>query len=483
MILRDMIALSAGNLLRMRLRATLTIAGVVIAIGAFVAMLSFGAGNQRYVRAEFENLGLFHTMRVFPVRKTAATDTTARAVLDNAVLRRLGGMPGVRLVFPYDAFTANVILGDSQMTAKVQALSQEALHTKWFSHLRAGSVFAGDSAREAIVAAYFLRQCGIKYPDSALGKPLVLNVRLASIDSGLARVFPPKPEYLRRRWHEIWIDSLFVREYVRRQVRAEVNNAMRQFVDGWLNARALVSDTLVICGVIAAGGGMAPVMIPAAAARRFSGGVSLDDPAALVGALQSGQLLGGDNGADGKTYPHLTLDLDPAADQKMLADSIRAMGFRPFSLAEEFKEIQKFFFYFDLALSVIGIIALVTASLGIVNTLVMSILERRKEIGILKSLGADERDISVLFLVESVVIGFVGAVFGILLGWVISRVASAVGQAFMAREGIEGIDLFALPPWLILAALAVGMVTSLLAGLYPAARAAHVDPVEALRNE
>jgi ABC-type lipoprotein release transport system permease subunit len=270
-------------------------------------------------------------------------------------------------------------------------------------------------------------------------------------------------------------------------LRTEVNNAMRQFVDGWLNARALVSDTLVIRGVISSGGGhergMAPIMVPAATARRFSGGVSLDDPTALLAALSSGQLLSPGGEQNAKTYPHLTLDLDPSADHKVLADSIRALGFRPFSLAEEFQQIQKFFFYFDLALSVIGIIALVTASLGIVNTLVMSVLERRKEIGVLKSLGADERDISVLFLAESVVIGFVGSVFGIVLGWVISRIASGVGQAFMAREGIEGIDLFALPLWLILAAMSVGIVTSLVAGLYPAARAARVDPTEALRND
>jgi putative ABC transport system permease protein len=139
--------------------------------------------------------------------------------------------------------------------------------------------------------------------------------------------------------------------------------------------------------------------------------------------------------------------------------------------------------YFDLALGVIGLIALITASLGIVNTMVMSITERRREIGVLKSLGAYELDIRGLFLVESGVIGILGTAAGILFGWGITRIVSAVAQAYMRSEGIPAMDLFALPVWLVLIAVGVGVGVSVLAGFYPAARAARVDPVEALRNE
>jgi putative ABC transport system permease protein len=115
--------------------------------------------------------------------------------------------------------------------------------------------------------------------------------------------------------------------------------------------------------------------------------------------------------------------------------------------------------------------------------MVMSITERRKEIGILKSLGADDSDIRALFLVESGIIGLMGTVGGICFGWLIARVASAVAQAYMKSQGVPAIDLFALPPWLVLIALATGVAVSVLAGFYPAARAARVDPVEALRGE
>ena len=113
----------------------------------------------------------------------------------------------------------------------------------------------------------------------------------------------------------------------------------------------------------------------------------------------------------------------------------------------------------------------------------MSINERRREIGVLKSLGADDIHIRGLFLVESGVIGFAGTVGGILLGWGITRVVSVVARFYMRKENLPEVELFALPAWLILIALALGVGVSMLAGYYPAARAARVDPVQALRND
>jgi len=101
----------------------------------------------------------------------------------------------------------------------------------------------------------------------------------------------------------------------------------------------------------------------------------------------------------------------------------------------------------------------------------------------LKSLGADEKEIQLTFLVESGTIGAVGAVIGIVLGWIGTRIVALVMEAVMRREDMPVFDPFALPLWLIFVALAFGVAVSVAAGAYPARRAARVDPVEALRGE
>lgn len=530
MTFRDLATTSIGNLRRMKLRTSLTIAGVVIAVGTFVAMLSFGSGNQQYVSEQFESFGLLHTMQAYPVQQEKAADSTKPRAIDTKTIEQMSRLPGVRLVFPFDAFNANASCADSQAIIQMRALPLSVLQTKWFNHFDAGSAYDNDTAKEALVSWDFLERMGIKNADSAIGKTVIVTVRKAIIDSGIAQLFPPDRDYLTKRWKELRFDSLFDTAYIARLVRREMKDdsglahlfppdrayilkrwnelkfdslfnttystqlvhselkyGMSKFMDGLLNHRAVISDTLIIRGVVAGDGPgkrtATELMVPEAIARKFSGGIPLDDPTALMSMVASGNIVSLDNDPNAKSYSRVTLDIEPGASHKIIKDSIEAMGFRSFSYADEFEEISKFFLYFHLGLSVFGLIALVTAALGIINTLVMSILERRKEIGVMKSLGADERDIRNLFLTESGLIGFIGSVTGILLGWGVSRIASYIAKTYMASEGITPVELFKLPIWLIFAALALGTMVSVLAGLYPASRAARVDPVEALRSE
>jgi ABC-type antimicrobial peptide transport system permease subunit len=485
--LRDLLVISTGNLWRMKLRAFLTIAGVLIAIAAFVSMLSFGAGNQKYVEEEFNKLGLFSTMQVYPKKSENSSDTTSYPKLDRAALERLAAIPGINLVYPYDALPVKVQLGDSIVDSRAQALPTAAIRTKLFSGLLGGRAFESDSSRQVIISDDLMKKLGITSRDSALGQSLVVSVRVSTIDSGLAHILVDRGETLLDRAKRIHFDSLLNRKYRTRLIRGEVNETIRRFLNGFINAREEIRDTLTVCGVreLTRAGRLRvePMIIPVATASRFSTSGFGGSPTEIFAALSSGTLPPQLGEANGKTFSQVTIDFDPKVMYKTIRDSVEAQGFRTFSFAAQFEQIQRAFVYFDLALGVIGLIALITASLGIVNTMVMSITERRREIGVLKSLGAYEMDIRGLFLVESGVIGVLGTVAGLTFGWAITRVVSAVAQAYMRSEGLPAMDLFALPAWLILIALGVGVGVSVLAGFYPAARAARVDPVEALRNE
>jgi len=484
---RDLVTGSLGNLWRLKLRSCLTISGVVIAIAAFVAMLSFGAGMQRHVTEEFNEFGLFSTMIVYPADPDKDSSAAEAAILDAAAVAAFNELPGVNLAYPFNAFSATAIVADTQVATRAQALPAAAVRTKLFSRLVAGAAFSSDSAGEVMVTESFLDETGILEADSIIGKNLVISVGLASIDSGLAGVLQGVGGIVRDRIEDALRDSLWNQDYWARMVREELAGAMQRFVDGFFNARAIVSDTLVIRGVLESRHShrlsVTSIIIPTAVAGRLTSGGFSGDPADLLGALNSGRLFAPTADTSGQAYSQVTLNLDAQTPYTRVRDSVQAMGFRTFSYAEQFDEIRQFFVYFDMALGVIGFIALVTASLGIINTMMMSIVERRREIGVLKSLGADEGEIRMLFLAESGSIGLIGALTGVVFGWLITRAASLGVRIIMERQGMPGMELFALPYWLIGTALLFGLAVSLAAGLYPAARAARVDPVEALRNE
>lgn len=489
MTFRDMIDLSLGNLLRMKLRAFLTISGVVIAIGAFVAMLSFGAGNYELVNKQYEDFGLFSTMMVFPNQDEIKTDSVKPPPLDRSSLAELARIPGVRLVYPFDAFSLEVTFRDTAFASKARSLTDEVLRTDLLSNGMTGTLFSSDSADEVILIDRLLRDLKIYDADSVIGKDLIITTTSPSLDSALINVVVQGDSTIFDRIRKIEFDSLFNADYRRNVMEREINDGIRRFINGFTNRQILNTDTLKIVGVVESYGSRwirsAPLIIPEQKARelnRGSYGLSTD-PQDLMTAMQRGNFFSFESDSDSKTYPQVTLDIDPYVNVQNIKDSVEALGYRTFSFADEFKEIQRFFLYYHLGLGVIGFIALVTASLGIVNTMVMSIIERRREIGVLKSMGADEGIIKRLFLMESAVIGAIGGTVGIILGWLVSRGISMGIKYFLERENLPPFEAFALPLWLILISFGFAVLVSLLAGAYPASRAAKVDPVEALRSE
>lgn len=188
-------------------------------------------------------------------------------------------------------------------------------------------------------------------------------------------------------------------------------------------------------------------------------------------------------GSDKPSYESLTVRVTSPKVVETVEDEIKQMGFGTFSILDATKNLQLFFTVFDGLLGIFGSLALTVASLGIINTLVMAILERRREIGILKALGAADRDVRRLFFAEAGAMGLCGGIFGVLLGWLIGRAVTFGTNTYLARQQLPPIDLSSVPLWMIGAAIAFSFVVSLAAGIYPAARAAKLNPVEALRYE
>jgi len=164
-------------------------------------------------------------------------------------------------------------------------------------------------------------------------------------------------------------------------------------------------------------------------------------------------------------------------------DAVKKMGFTTFSILDASRSLQQVFKVLYAFLGIFGSLALAVASIGIVNTLVMAILERRREIGIMKAIGASDGDVQKLFFAEAGAMGILGGIVGVMLGWAIGQVINFGTNIYLKSQSIPPEHFWAVPLWLVVFSIVFAFLVSLVSGLYPAGRAARLDPVQALRYE
>ena len=451
MRISDYIEQSFSNLWKKKLRTLLTIFGVVIGIGALVSMIAFGKGVQKNITDTFKELELFNYVFVYPRSENSQADQSSQEpntpekagrpvrLLNDDFLLEVTKIKGVEWAVPEVRFPAMIRFRQSEEFSLIQVLPAEVCQSGLI-RLRAGRFYTSDDENALIISDSLLRRMKIKEPQTVIGQEIELSTM--AVDFSLSNL-----------------------------------SNIISFFRGRGLPFSKQNYTFTIAGVTERKGGIggmplrSDVFIDRSASERMKK-LSLTS---IWDFFQSPQQAEG--------YSVVNIKLSSIKYIESVKAQMDDWGLRSFALIDQGDEFRKGFLFMDMFLFAVGMIAVVVASMGIINTMVMSILERYKEIGIMKAVGASDRDVKKIFLFESGVIGFLGGVFGLALGWGVSLPINHVANHFLADQGVPYMDYFSFPWWLCLGAVVFSILISLAAGVYPTLRAARVDPVVALRHD
>ena len=448
----DLAELAMRNLRESVLRNSLTTVGISVGVASLVAMLSLGIGLQQLASRRLEKSGLFDTVVVSSrrdVRGFNRDDEHGPApaqspVLDETARQAIAKLPDVKEAYPDIRFVTEVRFEDKPHLTMVAGLPVSAKNNDAFDGME-GSFFSADGAAEAIIQKSFAEELLGKNPraDDAIGvaelsKPLLgkeMKMRYAQRVTAPANGNDSGESY-----------SVLSREQVLKIV----------------GVSDLDPDSM-------RGAARAHVFVPLQLAQNLH-------------VMQPSDVRDSATG-NGTAYGTISVRVESPSRVQAVEDAIKKMGFNTFSIVDATNSIRQFFKVLDALLGIIGSLALAVASIGIVNTQVMAILERRREIGIMKALGASDGEVQKLFFAEAGVMGLFGGIAGVLLGWAIGQVINFGMNIYLKRQHFGPEHIWSVPWWLVGLAIIFAVMVSLVSGLYPAARAARLDPVQALRYE
>ncbi len=464
----DLAELALRNLRESLLRNSLTTIGISVGVASLVAMLSLGIGLQQLASRRLGKSGLFDTVVVTSRRdlrnrerseeRSGPTPGESR-VLDEPARQEIERLPNVLEAYPDIRFITEVRYDDKPHLTMISALPSSAKSNDAFDGMQ-GSFFSSDTAPEVILQKTFAEELlgktpargGVEPPVADVAKPLLGKELTMRYAQRAASVTPTSP-------------------------LANAPNSNDSDLAGAAYSVVSREQKLKIVGVAdldpesMRGPARAKVFLP----LRLAESLHVMQPTDLreISQAASGQ----------PVYSSVSVRVKNPTQVQVVEDAIKKMGFTTFSLLDASQSLRTFFRVLDLFLLIFGSLALAVASIGIVNTLVMAILERRREIGIMKAIGASDGDVKKLFFAEAGAMGILGGIAGVALGWAIGRIINLATNVYLRRESLTPDNFWAVPWWLVGLAIGFSFLVSLVSGLYPAARAAKLDPVQALRYE
>jgi putative ABC transport system permease protein len=451
----DLADLAVRNLRESIFRNSLTTIGISVGVASLVAMLSLGIGLQQLASRRLQKSGLFNTvvatsrrdLRNFREQREEGLPPAESPSLNEPARKKLEQIPGVVEVYPDIRFVTEVRFDDKPHLTTVAGIPFSARNNNDAFDGMQGSFFSSDRSPEVILQKSFAEELL-----GMTSKPGADNTNIVALAK-----------------------SLLGRELTMRYAERTASSSSAGTSDSMAYSVVSRERALKIVGLTdldpdsMRGTARARVFLPLNFAQDLH-------------VVQS-NLRDATSASDSPSYTSLSVRVENPNQVPAVEDAIKKMGFNAFSIVDAARSMRQFFAVLDGFLAIFGSLALAVASIGIVNTLVMAILERRREIGIMKALGASDADVRGLFFAEAGAMGLVGGVVGVTFGWAIGRLINFGMNIYLERQHFPPAQIWSVPLWLVVSAITFSIGVSLLSGLYPASRAARLDPVQALHYE
>ncbi len=430
----DMLTLIWSNLARRKGRVALTAVGVVIGTAAVVLLVSLGAGLQRNAESQLGNIGDLTKITVYPGfgegpigPADAVPEQTA--VINEAALQTIAALPGVTAVIPQDYFQGGATVKAGRLEGGGQLLGAGT------DDLAGLGVTAAQGTTELVRGSIII---GSQVPNN------FYDPRLRP-----GQEPPPPPDLF---------DQTLVIDLIKWDAEGnEIRKTVRAKVAGVLNEVGDEPDW--------------SMYLPLSDVEGFN-------------TWSTGQRI--DRNKTG--YNTLVVKVSSVDEVLDVTDQITALGFQAYTPQSFVQGISGFYLVLQIAFGAMGAIALLVAAIGIANTMTMAILERTREIGLMKAVGANNRHVLAIFLGEAAGIGFIGGLGGVVIAWALGQLLNVVVIGYLAGQAAQTgapppTSAIYTPVWLPLGALVFATLMGLVSGLYPALSAATLSPMMALKYE
>lgn len=463
----DLLKLARQNLWRRKVRTILTVLGVLIGTTSIVVMLSLGIGLMENERKNMERWGSLTQIRV---NQGMVYDEEGQPIgdakeLNDEAVEEIKQISGVIAVSPAYELGGEARMGRKQGHLQLIGIDTEVMNKLEFEAAQGRLLQEGDS-NVIVVGQQVINQFWDERERRQMERGMMHGRMMREekdpgemLDQRIIMTIRNNNNYEKKKMFNFTVVGVLEGEYS----------------DHSWQAYAPITDLKK----------MRKFMLQGAQSNRGDSRIYAREYAMKMGAVSISSTRSSNSRTNEENYDFILVRTENVAQTNSVSQTLRDLGYNSWSMADNLEGFEKTAKVVQAILGGIGAITLLVAAIGITNTMIMSIYERTKEIGIMKVIGATFTDIYSLFITEAGMIGFFGGLLGLGLSYGASAVINHIAQGYLnfGMPTEEAIAISIIPLWLALFAVVFAILIGVVAGLYPAYRAVRLSPIKAIRNE